>query len=83
MSTNGYETWWGRTTASTTYVTSEYAAMPLYKEFDPPVSEDRMREVAEEVMGYTDAIVKCPGCGQWGAVKTPCRHCGAPIDPHR
>lgn len=28
-----------------------------------------------------EVIVKCVACGQWGAIKTPCRHCGNPIDP--
>jgi len=26
-------------------------------------------------------LVKCLHCGHWGAVYTPCRHCGAPVDP--
>lgn len=26
------------------------------------------------------AIVKCEHCGQWAARKTPCVHCGAPVD---
>lgn len=25
-------------------------------------------------------IVKCQHCGQWGARKTACRYCGAPVD---
>ncbi len=25
-------------------------------------------------------ILKCKHCGQWGVVKTPCVHCGAPIN---
>lgn len=24
-------------------------------------------------------IVRCSWCGQWGAVKTQCRHCGQPV----
>lgn len=28
-----------------------------------------------------DVIVKCSHCGQWGAVKTACKTCGAPVDP--
>lgn len=28
-----------------------------------------------------DVIVKCKACGQWAAVKTPCVHCGSPVDP--
>jgi hypothetical protein len=27
-----------------------------------------------------DVIVKCDHCGQWGARKTACKSCGAPID---
>lgn len=27
-----------------------------------------------------NAIVKCGHCGQWGARKTACKYCGAPID---
>lgn len=25
-------------------------------------------------------IVKCVHCGQWGARKTVCKHCGAPVE---
>lgn len=27
-----------------------------------------------------NVIVKCQHCGQWGARKTECKKCGAPID---
>jgi len=30
-------------------------------------------------LNYGDVVVKCGHCGQWGAVKTACKHCGAPV----
>lgn len=34
----------------------------------------------KKALGYGDVIVKCPACGQWGATKTACKHCGYPIE---
>lgn len=36
-----------------------------------------------EYMFPHDVIVKCQHCGQWMAVKTECKKCGAPVDPPR
>lgn len=33
----------------------------------------------KNALGYGDVIVPCGHCGQWGAAKTQCQHCGAPI----
>ena len=27
-----------------------------------------------------EVIIKCSSCGQWGAIKTACKYCGAPIE---
>lgn len=45
------------------------------------VEMDSIIAEVKKSLGFSDAIVKCMACGQWGAVKTACRHCGAPIDP--
>jgi hypothetical protein len=61
---------WGiATSTDTTYISGEvnFSAETISK----------LRVALE----YGDVIVKCGACGQWGAVKTACKHCGHPIDP--
>lgn len=41
---------------------------------------DELREL-RRLVSPQRVLVKCRACGQWGAVMTPCRHCGSPIDP--
>ena len=36
-------------------------------------------EGLRKALDYGDVIVKCSHCCQFGAVKTACRFCGAPI----
>jgi len=39
-------------------------------------------EAAEKIgwnVAPAEVIVKCGHCGQWGAVKTQCKHCGAAV----
>lgn len=33
----------------------------------------------EKFLAPSEVIVKCSYCGQWAAVKTSCRHCGAAV----
>jgi len=33
----------------------------------------------EKFLAPAEVIVKCGHCGQWGAVKTQCKHCGAAV----
>jgi len=33
----------------------------------------------EKFLTPAEVIVKCGHCGQWGAVKTQCKHCGAAV----
>lgn len=33
-----------------------------------------------QISGYAEeVIIKCQNCGQWGAKKTACKHCGGPV----
>ena len=36
-------------------------------------------DAIRKALDYGDVIVKCAHCGQFGAVKTSCRYCGAPV----
>lgn len=45
-----------------------------------PVLSDGVRFVPFETQSPLDPAIKtCGHCGQWGAVQTECRHCGASI----
>jgi len=41
--------------------------------------DDRAIASIKNALDYGDVIIKCVHCSQWGAVKTACKHCGAPI----
>lgn len=52
----------------------------LNTQYDVDFSEFTITRL-KNLLGYGDVIQKCSFCGQWGAVKTSCKHCGSPIDP--
>ena len=46
------------------------------------MSDDGYADLArklEKFLAPSEVIVKCSYCGQWAAVKTSCRHCGAAV----
>ena len=45
------------------------------------VSDGETKQITvAQITGYAEeAIIKCESCGQWGAIKTECKHCGGPI----
>ena len=67
------ELMWTSTSASAANITLDsYLSM----------SEDGYADLArklEKFLAPAEVIVKCSYCGQWAAVKTNCRHCGAPV----
>jgi len=50
-----------------------------------PITSRNLVNMAADVvkaLGHTPTpLVKCTHCGQWAAVFTACRYCGAPVDP--
>lgn len=44
-----------------------------------PVLGEGIRFIPFERSVLDPSIVFCGHCGQWAAVQTPCRHCGAPV----
>lgn len=56
-----------------TTITLELMASPGYN----PMHIYEERNWNDKFPG--DVIVKCGHCGQWAAVKTSCRYCGAPV----
>jgi len=39
-----------------------------------------VQATVHQITQYAEpVIIKCQSCGQWGAKKTVCKHCGGPI----
>ena len=53
----------------------------IHNRLDVESFSSKTIDALKSALGYGDVVVKCRACGQWGAVKTACCHCGSPIDP--
>ena len=65
---------WVSNSASTTINT----AFDSYLSMSDDGYADLARKL-EKFLAPSEVIVKCSYCGQWAAVKTSCRHCGAAV----
>ena len=62
---------WGRVTIP--------ASSSNFELGDDTTFSDGAIEKLKKALGYSDVIVKCLYCGQWGASKTMCQHCGQSV----
>ena len=64
------------TNSTSTYVLGQSPDLQI--DGDLKLSERAIASI-RKALDYQDVVVKCGHCGQWAAVKTACKHCGAPV----
>ena len=69
---------WLYTGADSVNITTKSFNLDTYLSMSDDGYADLARKL-EKFLAPSEVIVKCSYCGQWAAVKTNCRHCGAAV----